>query len=268
MQTQFGGPAPMDNGAGSWCRCKIEGHRQGGGQLKIKAREAAKAWGKLVLGGTEAQVIAQSVVRAVRQQQVRGRQERPASANARPQPRHWLPQGPPDPTAAQRWGVRPPATRPGPLRWRLQASGARRLPLLLGVRPRYGCWVQERKNMTCRGGSGSAVGAGLQAVERHPSPATLQATTPGAPCRRTHHPRQRTTAVMLSCEPRAYASMHSARAAYSAPAPRHLSASRVASSLSMASHSPSLASTSTRLAAVREHKCTSGWREAARACLR
>lgn len=43
--------------------------------------------------------------------------------------------------------------------------------------------------------------------------------------------------------------MHRARAAYSAPAPRHLSASRVASSLSMASHSPSLASTSTRLAA-------------------
>ena len=54
---------------------------------------------------------------------------------------------------------------------------------------------------------------------------------------------------MLSWEPRAYASMHSACAAYSAPRFRHLSAISVASSLSTASHSPSLASTSTRLAA-------------------
>lgn len=145
----------------------------GGRAAENRSARGSEGMAKLVLGGTEAQVIAQSVVWAVRQQQVRGRQERPASANERPQPLQWLPQGPPGPTAARRWGLRPPATHPGPLHWRLQASGARRLPLLLGGCPRYRCcWVEERKNMTCRGGSGSgsAVGTGLQGIERRPSP--------------------------------------------------------------------------------------------------
>lgn len=190
----------------------------------------------------------------MQQRRVRWGRERQASASWHLLPRQQLPQGPPRPTVVQTgaaratWAV---ATGPGLQFRHSKASGARLPPRLLGGHQCWGCcWVGGRKNMTCghERWEGKTVALTLLPLLFMPPAPAAPARSAAWPalCRR---PAPLTTAVMLSCEPRAYASMHSARAAYSAPAARHLSASCVASSLSTASHSPSLASTSTRLAA-------------------